>query len=67
MYGPQAVSLNDYSFGVNKIVDLGNMCDVDEVDCLSYLEHDEQTAVISLYLEHTRRPQAFLETVKGFP
>ena len=64
MYGPQAVSLNDYSFGVNKIIDLGNMCDVDEVECLSYLEHDEQTEVISLYLEHTRRPQAFLETVK---
>ena len=64
MYGPQAVSLNDYQFGVNKIIDLGNMCDVDEVDCLSYLEHDEGTEVISLYIEHTRRPQAFLETVK---
>ena len=64
MYGPQAIALNSYSFGVSKIIDLGNMCDIDEVDCLNYLEDDPDTGIISLYMEHTRRPQAFLETAR---
>ncbi|MBN2283738.1 MAG: CoA-binding protein [Deltaproteobacteria bacterium] len=64
MYGPQAIALNEYGFGVNKIIDLGNMCDIDEVDCLEYLETDPGTEVISLYLEHTRRPRELLETAR---
>lgn len=64
MYGPQAIALDRYSFGVSKIIDLGNMCDVDEIDCLEYLEEDPYTKVISIYLEHTRRPQKFLEVAR---
>jgi len=62
MYGPQAVPFIDYRLGVRMVVDLGNMCDIDEVDCLEYLAHDSRTGVISLYMEHTRRPRKFLET-----
>ena len=61
MYGPQAVPLGEYAFGVSKIIDLGNMCDIDEVDCLEYLGNDHATKVISLYAEHTLRPKRFLE------
>jgi acyl-CoA synthetase (NDP forming) len=64
MYGPQAIALDDYSFGVSKIIDLGNMCDVDEIDCLEYLENDPDTKVISLYIEHTKRPQRFLDVAR---
>ncbi len=61
MYGPQAVPFTDYGFGIRTVIDLGNMCDVDEVDCLEYLGDDPGTGVISLYMEHTRRPRKFLE------
>jgi acyl-CoA synthetase (NDP forming) len=64
MYGPQAVALNEYQFGLNKIIDLGNMCDIDEIDCLEYLAKDPGTKVISLYFEHTRRSDQFLDLVK---
>jgi acyl-CoA synthetase (NDP forming) len=64
MYGPQAIALDDYSFGVSKIIDLGNMCDLDEIDCLEYLEDDPDTKVISLYMEHTKRPQRFLDVAR---
>jgi acyl-CoA synthetase (NDP forming) len=64
MYGPQAIALDDYSFGVSKIIDLGNMCDLDEIDCLEYLEDDPDTKVISLYIEHTKRPQRFLDVAR---
>ena len=61
MYGPQAVPLGEYAFGISKIIDLGNMCDIDEVDCLEYLGNDPATTVISLYAEHTLRPKKFLD------
>lgn len=64
MYGPQAIALNEYPCGISKIIDLGNMCDIDEVDCLEYLAHDPQTRIISMYMEHTRRPADFLATAK---
>jgi len=45
-----------------KGIDLGNTCDVDFVDMLSYLEDDPQTEVIVLHMEGLRRGRAFLET-----
>jgi acetate---CoA ligase (ADP-forming) len=62
MYGPQATAMSEYSFGINTIIDLGNMCDIDEVDCLEHLEHDPDTKVIGIYMEHTKRSKDFLET-----
>ena len=64
MYGPQAALLKDFSFGIRSIVDLGNMCDIDETDCLAYLGDDPGTGVISVYMEHTRRPREFLRTAR---
>lgn len=64
MYGPQAIPFTDYRFGIRTVIDLGNMCDLDEVDCLEHLGDDPETGVISLYMEHTRRPRKFLETAR---
>lgn len=64
MYGPQAVALNEYRFGIGTVIDLGNMCDIDEVDSLDYLGRDPETEVIGLYIEHTRRPRELLETAR---
>ena len=64
MYSPQAMGWHEYQPGVNKVIDLGNMCDVDETDCLEYLREDESTGVISLYMEHSRRAGAFLDELK---
>jgi len=54
MTNPQAFPYPDLSFGVSKICDFGNKCDVDECDLLEYLAHDPDTGVISMYLESIR-------------
>jgi acyl-CoA synthetase (NDP forming) len=64
MYSPQAMGWHEYRPAVNKVIDLGNMCDVDETDCLEYLREDESTGVISLYIEHSRRAGVFLDELK---
>ena len=64
MYNPQAMAWHEYPAGVNKIIDLGNMCDIDETDCLAYLGDDDSTDVISIYMEHTRRPRVFRDVVQ---
>jgi len=65
MYGPQATAFGEYRFGVRTVIDLGNMCDVDEVDCLGHLGEDPETRVIGLYLEHSRRPRSLLATARS--
>ena len=34
----------------NKFISIGNMADVDFIDLLEYLEHDESTKVIGMYM-----------------
>ncbi|MEM3587264.1 MAG: CoA-binding protein [Candidatus Jordarchaeaceae archaeon] len=53
-------------YGLSKVVTLGNKCDVDEIDILNYLEGDEKTKVICLYLEGIKkgRGKEFIETFK---
>ncbi|MEJ2587066.1 MAG: CoA-binding protein [Deltaproteobacteria bacterium] len=43
--------LSDFNYHLNKLIDLGNKMDVNEVDALSYLVHDPRTRVIGLHLE----------------
>ena len=47
--------------GLNKMIDLGNMSDVDEVEALEYLGADPQTRVIVLHIEGVRDGRRFLE------
>lgn len=53
-------------YGLSKVITLGNKCDVDEIDILNYLEKDEKTKVISMYLEGVKesRGREFIETFK---
>jgi acyl-CoA synthetase (NDP forming) len=60
----QAVPWADFPYGINKFIDLGNKCDVDESELLEYLGNDPETKVISLYLEGIKDGQRFLKTAK---
>jgi acetyl coenzyme A synthetase (ADP forming)-like protein len=51
--------------GISKLVVLGNKCDVDEVELLSYLADDPETGVIALYIEGVRDGRRFMEVVKS--
>jgi len=61
MINPQAFPYADLHYGVSKICDYGNKCDVDECDLLEYLERDPATKVITMYLESIRDGRRFLE------
>jgi acyl-CoA synthetase (NDP forming) len=61
MINPQAFPYPDLHYGVSKICDYGNKCDVDECDLLEYLERDPATKVITMYLESIRDGRRFLE------
>jgi acyl-CoA synthetase (NDP forming) len=63
MTNPQAFPYDDLQFGVSKICDFGNKCDVDESDLLEYLEEDPATSVISMYLESITNGRRFLEVL----
>ena len=62
MINPQAFPYADLHYGVSKICDFGNKCDVDECDLLEYLEGDPATKVITMYLESIRDGRRFLKT-----
>ena len=64
MINPQAFPYGDLGYGVSKICDFGNKCDVDECDLLEYLENDADTKVITLYLEGIHDGQRFTKISK---
>jgi acyl-CoA synthetase (NDP forming) len=64
MINPQAFPYGDLHYGVSKICDYGNKCDVDECDMLEYLEKDPGTKVITMYLESIRDGRRFLKVSK---
>ena len=43
--------LTDFNLHLNKLIDLGNKMDINEVDALSYLVQDPETRVIGIHLE----------------
>jgi acyl-CoA synthetase (NDP forming) len=43
--------LSDFNYHINKVIDLGNKMDINEVDALSYLVQDPETRVIGIHLE----------------
>jgi len=40
-----------FNLGINKLIDLGNKMDINEVDALEYLAQDPETKVIAIHLE----------------
>ncbi|MBP8666669.1 MAG: CoA-binding protein [Syntrophaceae bacterium] len=49
--------------GVNKVVSIGNKCDVDEADLIEYFQKDE-TEVIGLYLENISNGRRLMEAAR---
>jgi len=51
--------------GVSAFVSLGNRCDIDETDLVAYFGNDDKTAVIALYIEGLKNPEAFKKVLKS--
>jgi acyl-CoA synthetase (NDP forming) len=49
--------------GVNKVVSIGNKCDVDEADLIDYFQSDE-TEVIGIYLENVANGRKLMDAAK---
>lgn len=50
--------------GISKFVSYGNKADVDEVDVLLYLENDEDTRVVTLYIEGVENGVEFFKVLR---
>jgi acyl-CoA synthetase (NDP forming) len=50
--------------GLSKLISLGNMADVDMVECLDYLKNDDRTKVIGIYLEGYKEPRRLFEKMR---
>jgi acyl-CoA synthetase (NDP forming) len=49
--------------GVNKVVSIGNKCDVDEADLIDYFQNDE-TQIIGIYLENITDGRKLMDAAK---
>jgi len=62
--GPHQMPLGDWGYPIGKMCDIGNKCDVDEVDIMEYLADDPQTKVVALHLEDVRDGRRFMEAAQ---
>ena len=53
--------LAEEEIGVSKFVSMGNKCDINELDLLSYFGDDPETRVIAMYLEGLEDGRAFMK------
>jgi len=54
----------DRGTGFGKLFSCGNACDVDDVDLLELLSEDEDTKVITMYIEGLQNGRRFIETAR---
>ena len=50
--------------GISVFISYGNKADIDEIDLLEYLVEDENTKVITMYLEEISRGREFIEIAR---
>jgi acyl-CoA synthetase (NDP forming) len=50
--------------GISKFISLGNKADVSSNDMLAYLEDDDETDTIAMYVESIGNPQKFVEVAR---
>jgi acyl-CoA synthetase (NDP forming) len=62
--GPHQAPLDDWAYPISKMCDIGNKCDVNEVDLLDYLADDPQTRVVAMHLEDVREGRRFMEAAR---
>lgn len=56
--------LEDRAYPISKICDVGNKCDVNEVDLLDYLADDPETKVIAMHLEDIKDGRSFMSAAR---
>jgi len=61
MTNPQAFPYLEMPYGISKICDFGNKSDLDECDLLEFLKEDNETRVISMYLESIKDGRRFMK------
>jgi len=64
LIGPSTMPFEDMQYGISRICDFGNKCDIDEIDLLEYLGNDPKTKVIAMHLEDIRDGRSFMRKVK---
>ncbi len=64
LIGPQNMPLEETHYGLSKMCDFGNKCDIDEIDLLDYLAEDPDTRVIAMHLEVIREGQLFMRKAR---
>lgn len=62
--GAQAFPFEELQYGVSKICDFSNKCDVNETDLLQYLENDPETKVIAVHMEDIKDGLRFIRVAK---
>lgn len=50
--------------GFDKLISIGNMCDIDFADLVEWLDDDDDTSCISLYIEGLKNGRAFIEAAQ---
>lgn len=53
--------ISEESFGVARVIGIGNKIDIDESEALEYLGEDPETKGIFMYVESINRPERFVE------
>ncbi len=56
---------NDRGVLFSKVISMGNGADLNESDYLEYLAHDDETKIITAYIEGVREGPRFLRTLKS--
>ena len=56
---------SDEGIGVCKVISLGNRADVDEAELIQYLNDDDKTKVISLYIESFTNGRKLIDSIKN--
>lgn len=62
--GAQCQPLEDKAYPISKMCDLGNKCDVNEVNMLDYLADDPETKVIAMHLEDIKDGRSFMSAAR---
>lgn len=63
---PQCQPIGDRAYPISKMCDVGNKCDVNEVDLLNYLAADEETKVAAMHVEDVKNGRDFLDAARSF-
>jgi len=61
---PECQPLEDRAYPISKMCDVGNKCDVNEVDLLNYLADDSETKVVAIHLEDVKDGRSFMNATR---